>query len=239
MVSNGSMTKVKTWAIALTGMAIAVAIAMLVITSWHKPSAPSASDRPPTESFKNEAVVAFYGDSFTRGVGATNDDTRWSTVLSQDRGWEEFNPSVSGLGFVTNREAANSDDILSQIIAVKPDVVVVALGLNDNFNFDKEAEKIREQIAADLERLHSSLPGTRVVVVEPFWHLDDRPASVEKIIGWVKQSTVETDAYYIGGASHWLENRPDWLSRDGMHPNDAGHAEIAKRMSEELASLGL
>src|SRR5580700_9199130 len=47
----------------------------------------------------NEARVAFYGDSYTLGIGATSAARRWSTIICAERGWREFNPSVNGLGF--------------------------------------------------------------------------------------------------------------------------------------------
>ena len=47
--------------------------------------------------------VAFYGDSYTLGTGASDYANRWSTIISEERGWDEFNPSVNGLGFINNR----------------------------------------------------------------------------------------------------------------------------------------
>ena len=51
----------------------------------------------------NATRVAFYGDSYTLGTGASDESKRWSTIICQERGWSEFNPSVNGLGFVNNR----------------------------------------------------------------------------------------------------------------------------------------
>ena len=39
------------------------------------------------------AVVAFYGDSYPFGTGATDLSVRWSTVVSDERGWREYTPS--------------------------------------------------------------------------------------------------------------------------------------------------
>ncbi|MBC7589724.1 MAG: hypothetical protein H7226_01595 [Salinibacterium sp.] len=43
----------------------------------------------------------------------------------------------------------------------------------------------------------------------------------------------------VPGASHWIEGHPEWMVSDGLHPNDSGYAEMAVRMNEELAGLGL
>lgn len=183
------------------------------------------------------AIVAFYGDSYTLGTGASDPAKRWSTITCKERGWTEVNPSVNGLGFVNNR--SSGVDLPAEIIASNPEIVFVTMGLNDNFSFDLAADDIRTQIGVDLHRLKDALPDTRFVVVEPFWYTDERPASVETIIGWVRAAATEIGADYIGGASHWIEGHPEWMAGDGLHPNDAGYAEMAARMDGELKKLGL
>ena len=130
-------------------------------------------------------LAAFYGDSYTLGTGASDPTLRWSSVICVDRGWREFNPSVNGLGFVNNRRA--DLDLPSLIIAQQPDIVFVTMGLNDNFSYAVAADDIRIAIDADLRRLRTDLPDARLIVVEPFWYTDERPASVEVIIGWVRR----------------------------------------------------
>jgi lysophospholipase L1-like esterase len=84
-----------------------------------------------------------------------------------------------------------------------------------------------------------ALPTARFIVVEPFWYTDARPVSVGIINGWVKAAAAGIGADYIPGASRWMEHHPEWKASDGLHPNDAGYAEIAKRMDAALAKLGL
>jgi len=183
--------------------------------------------------------VAFYGDSYTLGTGASDPSVRWSTVISEQRGWVEFNPSVNGLGFINNRSAFGEGDLPSLVIQNDPDIVFVTMGLNDNFSYDLAADSIRQQISLDLDRLNDELPDARIIVVEPFWYTDERPESVEIIIGWVEDAAAEIDADYISGASHWIEGHPEWMASDGLHPNDEGYAEMARRMDAELKNLGL
>lgn len=186
-------------------------------------------------------IVAFYGDSYTRGTGASSPERRWSSIVSADRGWYEFNPSVDGLGFVNNRDLALGDDLVDQIVEHEPspDIVVVTMGLNDTFSMPTAADEIRAAIADDLERLRTELPDARLIVVEPFWYDDERPESLEQIIGWVEQSAGRVGADHVAGASRWLEGHPEWMAADLIHPNDEGYAEIARRMDEELQRLGL
>ncbi len=183
--------------------------------------------------------VAFYGDSYTLGTGATDQAKRWSSVICEQRGWSEFNPSVNGLGFVNNRGTVGEGDEPSEVIADDPDILFITMGLNDNFSYDRAADKIEAQITADFTRLKTALPDARIIVVEPFWYTDERPDSVEVIIGWVKAAAADIGADYIPGASHWIEGHPEWMAADGLHPNDDGYAEMAKRMNAELSTLGL
>lgn len=187
----------------------------------------------------DQARVAFYGDSYTLGTGASASAHRWSTIICAERGWREFNPSVNGLGFINNRHNYGDGDLPSQIIASYPDIVFVTIGLNDNFSFEIAEDRIRTQISTDLKYLRLSLPIARFIVVEPFWYTDDRPDSLSIITSWIKAAAEFIDADYIAGASHWLEHRPELMARDGLHPNDEGYAVIAERMDAALAELRL
>ncbi len=187
----------------------------------------------------HETRVAFYGDSYTLGTGASSVDKRWSTIICAERNWDEFNPSVNGLGFVNNRRSLGVPDLPGDIIDDKPDIVFITMGLNDNFAFDYAIDSIKSQITEDFTRLKARLPDARFIVVEPFWYTDERPGSLTVISGWVKDAAAAIDADYIEGASHWIEHHPEWMASDSLHPNDAGYAAIAKRMDAELGKLGL
>ena len=212
-------------------LALAVAVG-LTLTACSSP-APDAPRDP------NATRVAFYGDSYTLGTGASDPSKRWSTIISDERGWSECNPSVNGLGFVNNRGTFGEGDEPSEVIADDPDILFITMGLNDNFSYDRAADQIKAQITDDFTRLSRELPDARIIVVEPFWYTDQRPDSVEIIIGWVKDAAAAIDADYIPGASHWIEGHPEWMAADGLHPNDDGYAEMAVRMDAELGKLGL
>ena len=220
---------------AASASALIVAAAALFTACAVMPGAPAQTPTP------GATIAAFYGDSYTRGTGATSPDRRWSSIICAERGWYEFNPSVDGLGFVNNRGLVLGGDLVEQIIEYEPspDVVIVTMGLNDNFSMPAHAEEIEASIDEDLERLRAELPDARLVVVEPFWYQDERPGSVEQIITWVEAAAERVGADYIDGASRWLEGHPEWMAADVIHPNDEGYAEIAERMDAELEQLGL
>jgi lysophospholipase L1-like esterase len=218
---------------------IAALVASLVVLTGCAEPAPDGPAGSPAVPEGDGPVVAFYGDSYTLGTGASDPSKRWSTIVSDDRGWREYNPSVNGLGFVNHRTAFEGGDLPGLVIDAEPDIVVVTMGLNDAFSYDARADEVHEQIGDDLDRLSSALPAARLVVVEPFWYTDERPESVDVIGGWVRDAAVDVDADFVPGASRWLEGHPEWMAADGLHPNDEGYAEMARRMDAELTTIGL
>lgn len=220
----------------------AAASLVLSLAACSSPSPEVIPSAPVLDA--NAPVVAFYGDSYTRGTGASSPDKRWSTIVSAERGWREINRSENGLGFVNRRASMGPglDDIPALVIDDDPDIVFVTMGLNDNFSYDRAADDIRAAIDSDLRRLRDGLPDARIVVVEPFWYTDDRPASVDVIAGWVEAAAERIDADHVDGASHWLDGHDadasdSWMASDGLHPNDTGYADMAKRMDAALRAL--
>lgn len=212
---------------------LAVATVVLLLSAC----APQ-SDRSPGAASDNAPLVAFYGDSYTLGTGATDASRRWSTRIAESRGWREFNPSMNGLGFVNNREALRAD-LPGLIIEAEPDIVIITMGLNDIFSYESEGGGIRRQIERDFERLRTELPDARFVVVEPFWYTRERPESLDVIIGWVEDAAAELGADYVPGASYWIQGRKGEMAADGVHPNDAGYDLLFRRMDAALTDVGL
>lgn len=225
----------------LLGLAAASCLLALVTACSPGATAPDAST---VASSGAGPVVAFYGDSYTRGTGASAEETRWSTIIAAQRGWREINRSENGLGFVNRRDTmgAGLDDIPSLIIDDRPDIVFVTMGLNDNFSYDRAADQIHARIDDDLDRLREGLPAARIIVVEPFWYTAERPASVDVIIGWVAEAADRIGADQVTGASRWLDGHyaddaDSWMAADGLHPNDIGYAHMAEEMDAALRAL--
>jgi len=225
-------------AIVAVAVSVVVAVSVLNACTVANGSASSTKEAPVTPLPADAPVVAFYGDSYTLGTGASSESKRWSTIICAQRGWKEFNPSVNGLGFVNNR-ALDGVDEPALIVAQHPDIVFVTMGLNDNFSYAVAKSQIHRAIIGDLSGLKKQLPTARFIVVEPFWYTDERPKSLAVIIGWVHDEAIAIGADYIPGASHWIEHHPEWMASDGLHPNDAGYAHMAVEMDAALTQLGL
>lgn len=220
-----------------TWLGVVVAAALTVTTlTLSACAAPSAAPRPDPVLPDDAPVVAFYGDSYTLGTGASEPAQRWSSRIAAERGWREFNPSVNGLGFVARRGPAGAD-LPTAIIDADPDIVFITMGLNDAYSFGSPGDEVRDQIDADFARLEAELPSARFIVVEPFWYTEAQPASLRTITDWVRAAAADIGADYIPEASSWIQGREGEMAADGLHPNDAGYDLMTSRMREALALI--
>jgi lysophospholipase L1-like esterase len=215
------------WLIIAGALIVATTLAIVLVT---RPS-------PPRDPIAEGSVVAFYGDSYTFGEQASTPSARWSSVLSEQQGWVEENAGVNGLGFVANRAGT---DAVQQVIDAHPDLIIVTMGLNDTFIAADNADALTTAIHDDLARFRSEAPQARLVVVEPFWIPGAQSPGFALVADAVKAAAAEADAEYVAGAGDWLADHPEWRSDDQyQHPNDAGYAELARRMTLALEKLGV
>lgn len=181
-------------------------------------TAPSESPQAPAGA---GLQVAFIGDSYTEGLGASDPAVRWSTLLSAANGWEEVNLGVSGSSYGEGLGEWNSyAGQVEEAIVVQPDVVVVSGGLNMS-----EADQ-QLGVASVFEDLRLGLPDARIVAVSPFWVSTDYPAQLALTGDEVKTSVESVGGSYID-VGHLFEQEFDYFLGDGLHPDDAGHQLIA------------
>lgn len=183
------------------------------------------------------SVVAFYGDSYTYGEQASAPEARWSSLVSARQGWVEANASVNGLGFVANRVGT---DAVQDVVDADPALIIVTMGLNDTFIAEAQRDELTTAIHDDLARFRAEAPQARLVVVEPFWIPAPVSPGFTLVADAVKDAAAAAEAEYISGAGDWLTGHPEWRAADEyQHPNDAGYAELARRMELELEALGV
>jgi hypothetical protein len=148
---------------------------------------------------------------------ASSPAKRWSTIVSRDHGWREFNPSHNGLGFIRNRSLFGTGDLPDLIIMKHPDIVIITLGLNDNFAFPIRRTSSTPRSAPTSPDSSTPCP-TRAsswsnrsgtpVTGHPRWTSGGR----------VKTAAAEIHADYILGASHWIEHHPEWVATTACTP---------------------
>ncbi len=164
---------------------------------------------------KNSTVVAF-GDSLVHGEGATlgND---FVSLLGQKLGRPIVNLGVNG------DTTADGVRRLPELLAYDPGTVILLLGGNDTI---KRIPK--DTTEENLETIIETLQKSSVVVVL----LGVRGG----ILGDPKKDMYESlsDTYQIPYLPNVLDDlfgKQEFMS-DGVHPNDAGYAIIADRVTE-------
>jgi len=166
--------------------------------------------------------VVFLGDSITSGDGVTPEAT-FAHRLGVALGVPVWNAGVSGDTTTGALQRLGTD-----VLAHRPRVVVVELGVNDEVDRHRPAG----ETLATLERIARRLRkrGAAVVLVyTPFGDFD-RDVYREGLRDIARRERARlVESFYDGIVPH--------LTVDGLHPSVEGHAELARRLEPVLREL--
>lgn len=190
---------------------------------------------PPTEAALPQ--VAFLGDSYTEGDGATSPSKRWSTLLSASRHWDERNFGHAGSGYInpglTGDGQGSYSSRIGNLAATVPTIVIVAGGQNDA----SVSGDVSTAVANTFAALRKQLPKARIIAVGPTWPGSSPPQRITDVDAAVAAAAKANDAQYVRGLD-WLADPTGLMIADGTHPNDKGYALIAKHINAAIpASL--
>lgn len=182
--------------------------------------------------------VLFIGDSYSSGAGASTKKHRWTSLVSEARGWEEHNAALGGTGYVAESGTAGCGKehcpryriALDDYFRVNgaPDIVVVSGGRND---LGKPG--LREAVKEFWEDL-CSRSGVEVIVTSPLWHSETEPVALVTLGDQIRAEAERCGARYLQLGQPL--DRPSLLAEDGVHPNDAGYAAIASAFDAAMRS---
>ena len=165
--------------------------------------------------------VVFLGDSITSGHGLPLEAT-FPALLGEALGVPTLNAGVTG-----DRTAGGLARLDADVLAYRPRLVVVELGVNDVFGGVSPGETVAN-LRAIVGRVHAA--GARVVLVH-FRLLGlagDGYRSDLRALARAEGATLVEDV---------LDGVVPELSTDGLHPNAAGHARLAERLAPALRPL--
>jgi len=198
------------------------------------PSAAATSTSPDPATAGGPAVV-FVGDSWTDGVGASR--SRGFPVLTAELlGWECTELGVSGSGYVTPGAGGPFGSRIAEAVAGAPEVIVVQGSLNE------QRVDVRELNRAALETLtrlrREADPATDILVVgAPYAPGTDR-ARIDRVNDAVSGAAASAGLRFVNpAAENWTDPDDPELWADPIHPNDAGHQEIAERLAPILEDV--
>jgi peptidoglycan/LPS O-acetylase OafA/YrhL/lysophospholipase L1-like esterase len=196
---------------------------------------PSPSTSVP--STQNGPKVVFIGASITAGWWAKYKNG-WVKQSAQKLHWQAINLAKPGTGFTKDSRNGLCSKITCKSIpkqAVKaillqPDAVVIAGGYNDCKSALRDPVATRSAIKATYEALRAGLPNTPLIALSVVGNqsFTVRPCSV-KMNAWMAESAKANGFYFVPDVSTWLSGHPEYMFRDNVHPNTAGHTLIARR----------
>ena len=186
--------------------------------------------------------AAFIGDSITAGHGASSEQTRWTSLVSQKMGWIEHNFGRGGTGYLatSSREGCGLDfcpnylGMLDEVASSDPDIVVVAGGENDMAQF--ASGPVSGAITDTFNGLRERLPNARIIAVGPFAR--DITSSVTAFDLVVQDAARAIGGEYVSLIAPKPAVQEDMFTADGVHVNDSGHAAIADRITSVLRRFG-
>lgn len=231
------MARFSGWKYAGLGIlaACSVALATLALTSTPRPTLPE-QEWPILRPAATRPVAVFLGDSYSAGVGASEENKRWTSIVSAAEGWEEINLANGGTGYLRTAERAgcgkdfcpNYQDLVADVVRNDPHVVIVAGGQND---VGLNEEDVQSAIEATFTAIREGLPDATIIAVGP--SAPSVGKSIVAIDEAVRKIAADVSATYIS-----MLNPPvladGMILPDGVHVGDEGHLAIATRVTEKL-----
>ena len=212
------------------------------------PAATSAATPSPMATAGNPFIgsgesVAFLGDSFAAGTGASTAAKRWTSVVAGEQGWSETNVAHAQTGYTragrvgdcTPSTCPAYTGVTAEVVAAKPALVVITGGAND-VNADRAA--LTAAVTKTITDLRAGLPEARIVVTNPWW--DMRPVS-PKLADY--SAAIQSAATAAG--AQWVDTGQPLVGQgalmqsDGVQANDAGHAALADAVTKALRTAAV
>lgn len=188
-----------------------------------------------------EPIVAFIGDSYTHGTGASDHAHRWTTLVSAAEGWSEVNLGLGGTGFLTSAglNGCGKDycSTYEERVAANtvPDAVtyVVAGGQNDYAAWATNEAGVTATINRTYANLRALHPKAKIIAVGPSV-IGSVTRSASGMDAAVRTAAASVGAQYISLISPNVLTA-DMATGQGGHVTDVGHQAIATAV---LAALG-
>ncbi len=234
------------WGLGLALVALIAAVAIAVPAALTPPQRSEAAPRPLPSMFvpEKKPVAAFIGDSYTAGAGSPQGG--FVKLVATEQGWLAKNLGRGGTGFTQNtdqdpensRVACGLDycesypEMIPAAAKLDPAVVVVSGGRN---GVGVDPDRMQTAVDSFFTTLRDALPDAQIIVTSPLWDDEETPAWLDDLASMERAAAESVGAVYLD-IGQPLEGREDLVADDGIHPNQEGHAEIARVVNAALSS---
>jgi hypothetical protein len=208
--------------------AIVMMLGLLAAVS-AAPPALASRETPPVR-------VAVIGDSYTTGTGYGGQGPKsWTARTWQLLAHQGLNiaPDVAaegGAGYGTPGNRGNIFSALANRVIRPDDALVVFYGSRNDENVDPLLMAGVIHDALDVSRRVA--PKAQLLVIGPPWPTADVPSDVLAMRDVLAdEARIEGATFVDPIAERWFVGSPDLIAKDGIHPNDAGHAYMANKIA--------
>ncbi|MDN3496514.1 SGNH/GDSL hydrolase family protein [Planococcus sp. APC 4015] len=237
------------YAVVVASMVAVVALSAFALVPREVPAAAATKAPATVDDFARPVapptVAVFVGDSYTAGAGSERGG--FVPIVARGREWQAINLGRGGTGFVTKpgqdpaqaQVACGSDycesyiEMIPAAVEADPDVVFVSGGRND---VGTDPALAADAVEEFFDALRAGLPDARLIVLSPLWDSDEPPSELALLATAVRSSALAVGAEYVD-IGQPLQGRLDYISDDGVHPDDAGYAAIATAVSAALNAI--
>jgi lysophospholipase L1-like esterase len=226
-------------------LAVTAVVALVQVTAARQAEAQAAIESyEPAETAADTVVeqdyAVFFGDSYSQGTGATTPENRWTTLVSEAKGWIEENRALGATGYLATSGVngcglnlcPNYGTVVTNSTGLNADTFFVAGGQNDFSQWRADSSGVTAAIDKTYDDLRAAYPDARIIAVGP-----STVGSVNATVT-AMDSAVQNAAARVGAPPPTLIDpnvvTPEMIAPDGGHVLDAGHRAIADRV---LAAL--
>lgn len=238
------------WPLALAALAIAAVCAVAALRPWvDAPGAVVATAQdaapaviaPAALALPEQPRVLVFGDSWTYGSAASLPTLGYAYVLGQRLDWQTTVDGVRGSGYLKPGLDGGSygERIAALDPALDPDLVIVEGSINDR---RLPATGYRDAVIAAWDALAALYPEASIVILGPA----PQVLPVEETT-----ARIDADLADLAAARGWWYISPiadEWITTDNYaqvidssigrdHPSTNGHAYLASRVAEALATM--
>jgi lysophospholipase L1-like esterase len=215
----------------VAGAVVLVLIAVVVVAA-------SDRERPRSQASGadgSQPVVAFIGDSWTAGTGASDGPGYAERTIDQ-LGWHGHVLGVGGSGYVAPGPEQPFAGRIRPALDAEPDVVVVQGSINDTAT---DVATLAAAAMRTLERLaREAAPGTRFLVLGASHTPGTTAEAVDGINAAVAAAAASAGLMFVDpAAENWTDPADPAIWADPWHPNDLGHQRVADRLAPLLREI--
>lgn len=159
------------------------------------------------------------GDSITQGYDGKYPSLHYVNQMVERYSMNHVNQAIGGERF--------NEKILDDIGAFTPDVITLAMGINDwvSYKFD-EIERNADKYFSRLTEIYKDVP---IIYISPIWiNRDGNDTTLPATIEMLESLASSYGAHIVHGLD--LVPHDPGMFTDGVHPTDLGFSEYSKKL---------